>query len=63
MTGLFVLFWFVGGGVALRYLVLFVGVMSCMYVLWDVIGTLLNSILVYGRILTCCSRRYHQEED
>jgi hypothetical protein len=37
MAGLIVLFWFVDGGVALRYFVLFVGVMSCMYVLWDVI--------------------------
>ncbi|KAH8978710.1 peptidase M50B-like-domain-containing protein [Lactarius akahatsu] len=37
MSGLIVLFWFVKGGVALRYLVLFIGVMSCMYVLWDVI--------------------------
>ncbi|KAF8061708.1 peptidase M50B-like-domain-containing protein [Lyophyllum atratum] len=37
MSGLVVLFWFVGGGVALRYFVLFIGVMSCMYVLWDVI--------------------------
>ncbi|KIY62513.1 hypothetical protein CYLTODRAFT_458922 [Cylindrobasidium torrendii FP15055 ss-10] len=37
MSGLIVLFWFVGGGVALRFLVLFIGVMSCMYVLWDVI--------------------------
>ena len=38
MSGLIVLFWFVAGGVALRYLVLFIGVMSCMYVVWDVIG-------------------------
>lgn len=53
MSGLIVLFWFVGGGVALRYFVsfwllkftiinsskvLFIGVMSCMYALWDVIG-------------------------
>ncbi|KAH8824583.1 peptidase M50B-like-domain-containing protein [Flagelloscypha sp. PMI_526] len=37
MSGLIVLFWFVGQGVALRYLVLFIGVMSCMYVLWDVV--------------------------
>lgn len=37
MSGLIVLFWFVGGGVALRYFVLFIGVMSCMYALWDVI--------------------------
>jgi hypothetical protein len=54
MSGLIVLFWFVGGGVALRYFVcgcflsclcldnliqvLFIGVMSCMYALWDVVG-------------------------
>ncbi|KAI0311503.1 peptidase M50B-like-domain-containing protein [Amylostereum chailletii] len=37
MSGLIVLFWFVAGGVALRFLVLFIGVMSCLYVLWDVI--------------------------
>ncbi|KAF9023010.1 hypothetical protein BDZ89DRAFT_1136958 [Hymenopellis radicata] len=37
MSGLILLFWFVADGVALRYLVLFIGVMSCMYVLWDVI--------------------------
>lgn len=38
MSGLIVLFWFVAGGIALRYFVLFIGVMSCMYVVWDVIG-------------------------
>jgi len=37
VTGLILLFWFVGGGVALRYLVLFIGVMSCLYCVWDVI--------------------------
>ncbi|KAL0576199.1 hypothetical protein V5O48_005766 [Marasmius crinis-equi] len=37
MSGLIVLFWFVAGGIALRYLVLFIGVMSCMYVLWDIV--------------------------
>ncbi|KAL0947565.1 hypothetical protein HGRIS_013654 [Hohenbuehelia grisea] len=36
MAGLIILFWFVAGGIALRYLVLFIGVMSCMYVLWDI---------------------------
>lgn len=60
MAGLIVLFWFVGGGIALRYLVshsiippiapysgqvLFIGVMSCMYVLWDVVGELLSPYL------------------
>ncbi|KAF8184930.1 peptidase M50B-like-domain-containing protein [Mycena galopus ATCC 62051] len=37
MVGLILLFWFVAESEALRYLVLFIGVMSCMYVLWDVI--------------------------
>jgi hypothetical protein len=37
MSGLIILFWFLEGGVALRFLVLFIGVMSCLYVLWDVI--------------------------
>jgi len=37
MSGLIILFWFVADAVALRYFVLFVGVMSCMYVLWDVV--------------------------
>jgi len=37
MSGLIVAFWFIGGGVALRYLVLFIGVMSCMYAVWDVV--------------------------
>ncbi|KAI9455520.1 peptidase M50B-like-domain-containing protein, partial [Russula earlei] len=38
MSGLIVLFWFLKGGEVLRYLVLFIGVMSCLYALWDVIG-------------------------
>ncbi|KAJ7197199.1 peptidase M50B-like-domain-containing protein [Mycena pura] len=37
MVGLILLFWFVAESVALRYFVLFIGVMSCLYVLWDVI--------------------------
>jgi len=37
MSGLIVLFWFLKGGDVLRYLVLFIGVMSCLYALWDVI--------------------------
>ncbi|VDB84589.1 unnamed protein product [Peniophora sp. CBMAI 1063] len=37
MTGLIVLFWFVAGGVALRYFILFIGVMSCLYVIWDIV--------------------------
>lgn len=37
MSGLIVLFWLVADSVALRFFILFVGVMSDLYVLWDVI--------------------------
>lgn len=37
MAGLIVAFWFIAEGIALRYLILFIGVMSDLYVLWDVI--------------------------
>ncbi|GHJ85662.1 hypothetical protein NliqN6_2064 [Naganishia liquefaciens] len=34
---LFVVFWLVGHSVPLRFLVLFIGVMSCFYAMWDII--------------------------
>ncbi|KZV83563.1 hypothetical protein EXIGLDRAFT_728215 [Exidia glandulosa HHB12029] len=37
MAGLVILLWFVAESVALRFFILFMGVMSCMYVLWDII--------------------------
>ncbi|KAF8471569.1 peptidase M50B-like-domain-containing protein [Russula ochroleuca] len=37
VSGLIALFWFLNEGEVLRFLVLFIGVMSCLYVLWDVI--------------------------
>jgi len=60
MSGLFVLFWLVAGGVALRYFVLFIGVMSCMYVVWDVIGQWLYSCPM--RSLNSWNRWYPSEE-
>jgi len=60
MSGLIVLFWFVAGGVALRYLVLFIGVMSCMYVLWDVIDDTVarkvnsSDASAFAEICGCC---------
>jgi len=60
MSGLIVLFWFVAGGIALRYLVLFIGVMSCMYVLWDVIDDTIarkvnsSDASAFARICGCC---------
>lgn len=60
MSALIVVFWFVGGGVALRYLVLFIGVMSCLYVLWDVIDDTIarkvnaSDASAFARICGCC---------
>jgi len=63
MSGLIVLFWFVGGGVALRYLVLFIGVMSCMYALWDIIDDTVarkvntSDASEFARLFGCCPSR------
>ncbi|KAF9480863.1 hypothetical protein BDN70DRAFT_877033 [Pholiota conissans] len=60
MSGLIVLFWFIDGAIALRYLVLFIGVMSCMYVIWDVIDDTLarkvntSDASEFARICGCC---------
>lgn len=60
MAGLIVLFWFVGGGIALRFFVLFIGVMSCMYVVWDVIDDTLarkvntSDASEFARVCGCC---------
>ncbi|KAE8213643.1 hypothetical protein CF319_g1324 [Tilletia indica] len=37
MAALIVMFWFIADAIALRYLILFIGVMSCMYSVWDII--------------------------
>jgi len=60
MSALIVVFWFVAGGVALRYLVLFIGVMSCLYVLWDVIDDTIarkvnsSDASAFAHICGCC---------
>ncbi|KAF5348724.1 hypothetical protein D9758_006792 [Tetrapyrgos nigripes] len=60
MTGLILLFWFVAGGVALRYFILFVGVMSCLYVLWDVIDDTIarkvnsSDASAFAKVCGCC---------
>ncbi|KAI0933533.1 hypothetical protein AcV5_005656 [Taiwanofungus camphoratus] len=60
MSGLVILFWFVAGGVALRYFILFVGVMSCMYVLWDIIDDTIerkvngSDAYSFAEICGCC---------
>jgi len=63
MSGLVVLFWFVGQGIALRYFILFIGVMSCMYVLWDVVDDTLarkvntSDASEFARVCGCCPSR------
>jgi len=63
MSGLTVMFWFVAGGIALRYFVLFIGVMSCMYVLWDIVDDTLarkvntSDASEFARICGCCPSR------
>lgn len=63
MSGITVMFWFVAGGIGLRYFVLFVGVMSCMYVLWDVVDDTLarkvntSDASVFAERYGCCPSR------
>ncbi|EIW85546.1 hypothetical protein CONPUDRAFT_98645 [Coniophora puteana RWD-64-598 SS2] len=63
MCALIVLFWFVAGGVALRFFVLFVGVMSCLYCLWDIIDDTIerkvnnSDASAFARICGCCPSR------
>ncbi|THH31883.1 hypothetical protein EUX98_g2327 [Antrodiella citrinella] len=60
MSGLIILFWFVANSVALRFFVLFIGVMSCMYVLWDVIDDTIarkvngSDAYAFSEICGCC---------
>ncbi|THV05121.1 hypothetical protein K435DRAFT_826609 [Dendrothele bispora CBS 962.96] len=60
MAALIVVFWFAGGGVALRYLILFIGVMSDLYVIWDVIDDTIkrkvntSDASAFAKICGCC---------
>lgn len=40
MAGIIVAFWFIAHSIALQYYVLFMGVMSCLYSIWDIIEDL-----------------------
>ncbi|EMD34348.1 hypothetical protein CERSUDRAFT_86471 [Gelatoporia subvermispora B] len=60
MSGLIILFWFVEGGVALRFFILFIGVMSDLYVLWDIIDDTIerkvngSDASAFAKICGCC---------
>lgn len=49
--------WFIQGGVAIRYVVLFLGVMSCLYSIWDIIEDLVLR-KVNGSDATEMAKRY-----
>jgi len=59
-VGIIILFWFVAESVALRFLILFIGVMSCLYVLWDIIDDTIarkvntSDAAAFARICGCC---------
>ncbi|TDL21739.1 hypothetical protein BD410DRAFT_789489 [Rickenella mellea] len=60
MSGIIVLFWFIDSSLALRFFILFIGVMSCMYVLWDVIDDTIarkvnaSDASAFAQICGCC---------
>ncbi|KAF7295277.1 hypothetical protein MIND_01066800 [Mycena indigotica] len=60
MAGLIILFWFVAESVALRFLVLFIGVMSCLYCIWDIIDDTIarkvnsSDASAFAKICGCC---------
>ncbi|KAG8891408.1 hypothetical protein FRB99_003618 [Tulasnella sp. 403] len=57
---LIILAWFIADSVALRYLILFVGVMSCMYSIWDIIDDTLarkvneSDATKFAELCGCC---------
>ncbi|PWN92211.1 hypothetical protein FA10DRAFT_228119 [Acaromyces ingoldii] len=60
MAGLIVAFWFIAHGVALQYLVLFIGVMSCLYSVWDICDDLIfrkvneSDATAFAKVVGCC---------
>jgi len=60
MSGLIILFWFVDNSIALRFFVLFIGVMSDLYVLWDIIDDTIkrkvngSDAYSFSEICGCC---------
>jgi hypothetical protein len=58
--GLIVVFWLVEGGLYLTYFVLFMGVMSCLYSLWDIIDDLVlrkvneSDASKFAKLTGCC---------
>ncbi|KAK6907172.1 hypothetical protein I203_101162 [Kwoniella mangroviensis CBS 8507] len=64
MAGLIVITWLVAHSVALRFLILFIGVMSCLYAIWDIIDDTLarkvntSDASEYANLIGCCGSRF-----
>ncbi|ORY23422.1 peptidase M50B-like-domain-containing protein [Naematelia encephala] len=64
MAGLVIVCWLVAHSVALRFLILFIGVMSCFYAIWDIVDDTLSRKVntsdasEYARIVGCCGSRF-----
>ncbi|PWN97243.1 hypothetical protein FA09DRAFT_330880 [Tilletiopsis washingtonensis] len=59
-AGVLVAFWFIAHGVALQYFVLFLGVMSCLYSVWDICDDLIfrkvneSDATAFAKVVGCC---------
>ncbi|KAK8861403.1 hypothetical protein IAR55_002222 [Kwoniella newhampshirensis] len=64
MVALIIICWLVAHSVALRFLVLFIGVMSCFYAIWDIIDDTLarkvnsSDASEYANVVGCCGSRF-----
>ncbi|WVO20079.1 uncharacterized protein IAS62_001369 [Cryptococcus decagattii] len=59
MVGLVLVCWLVAQSVALRFLILFIGVMSCFYAIWDIIDAINTSdASEYAHMIGCCGSRF-----
>nr|XP_031863112.1 uncharacterized protein CI109_001590 [Kwoniella shandongensis]KAA5530184.1 hypothetical protein CI109_001590 [Kwoniella shandongensis] len=69
MAALVIICWLVAHSVALRFLVLFIGVMSCFYAIWDIVDDTLarkvntSDASEYANIIGCCGSRFWGEVD
>ncbi|ORX36299.1 peptidase M50B-like-domain-containing protein [Kockovaella imperatae] len=64
MAALIVITWLVAHSVALRFFILFIGVMSCLYAIWDIIDDTLarkvnsSDASEYAHLIGCCGSRF-----
>ncbi|CAG8432894.1 4723_t:CDS:2 [Diversispora eburnea] len=63
-VGIIVGLWFIKGGAGLKYFVLFVGVMSCLYSVWDILEDLVfkkvneSDASKFAKLTRCCPAQF-----